>query len=294
MPLATLGDVTIFYETTGDRADPTLVLVNGLGSQCLEWDPALRRMFADRGFHVVVFDNRDVGLSTHVDVAVDMAAVMAGDDSGVPYQLSDMAGDVVGLLDHLGVDRAHVLGMSLGGVIAQVVAIEHPDRVLTLTSIMSTTGEPGVGAPSAEAFAALVAPSPSTREEAQDRRVARARIWASPAHIDEARLRRLAGAAWDRDHDVTGPSRQMAAVVASDSRAEGLAALDVPTLVVHGTADPLVHLSGGERTAELVPDAKLLIVEGMGHDLPPALWPEVVDAVTAHAAAHPPTRPPDP
>jgi pimeloyl-ACP methyl ester carboxylesterase len=198
-----------------------------------------------------------------------------------------MAEDAVGLLDHLGVAKAHVVGASLGGMIAQAVAIRHPERVATLTSVMSTTGDPEVGMPSAEAIGTLLEPPPSGPDELADRRVRSAHIWGSIGLFDEDELRREARTHWERQSDPTGVTRQFAAILASGSRTEDLRKLDIPTLVVHGTVDNLVAPSGGERTAEVIPDAKLLMIEGMGHDLPRPLWDQFVDAVAAHAQQHP-------
>jgi pimeloyl-ACP methyl ester carboxylesterase len=291
MPIARVNGVEIEHDTVGDPADPAVVLLAGLGMQMIEWDPEFCRMIAERGYHVVRFDNRDAGLSTHLDATVDvmsvLGAVAAGEDPGVPYTLADMADDTVGLLDHLGIDRAHVVGASMGGMIAQSVALAHGARVRSLTSIMSMTGDPDVGQPTPEAVTALLSPPAQDRDEAGDHKVHHAHTWGSPAFVDEARLRDLAARLWDRAHDPAGTARQLAAIFASGSRSAGLRSLDVPTLVIHGTEDKLVQPSGGERTAEVVPDAKLLIVEGMGHDLPPQLWPRIVDAVTAHLAEHP-------
>jgi len=282
--------ITLCYETFGDPNDPTLLLVMGLGGHMVEWRDELCEQFVERGFHVVRFDNRDAGLSTFVSDPVNIFAVLDAVTNGakpvVPYLVTDMAGDVVGLLDHLGIDRAHVVGMSLGGMIAQTLAIEHPSRVATLTSVMSTTGDPDVGLPAPEAIDALLQPPPQTREEAQDRRVLHANIWGSPGLWDEAELRELAGELWDRQHNPLGATRQLAAILASGSRAEGLRTLDVPTQAIHGTADKLIDSSGSVRLAELVPDAELLMVEGMGHDLARPLWPRLVDTITAHAHAH--------
>ena len=291
MPTAPANGIEICFDTFGDPADPTVLLVMGLGSQMVHWDPELCQAIVDRGFHVVRFDNRDVGRSTRIGQPVDIFALMGARGDGaappVPYLLSDMAADAVGLLDHLGIDRAHLCGVSLGGMIAQTVAIEHPHRVVTLTSVMSTTGDPDVGLPTGEAMAALMAPPPRDRAAYQDAAVHHARVWGSPGLYDEPRLRRTAGAAWDRGYNPAGTARQLAAVLASGSRSAALARLAVPTLVIHGTADTLVQPSGGERTAEVVPDAKLLVVEGMGHDLAPPLWPQLVDALADHAGAHP-------
>ena len=228
MPHARVNGLDICHEQVGDPADPTLALVPGLGTQLVEWDLEFCTMIADRGVHVVRFDNRDVGLSTHlddqpVDVMAVLAAVSAGEAPTVPYLLADMAADLVGLLDHLGVARAHVAGMSMGGMIAQAAAIGHPDRVLSLTSIMSTTGDPDVGQPSAEAMASLFAPPATDRDEAGDHKVRHAHVWGSPAFLDDERLRRRGAELFDRAHDPQATARQLAAVLASGSRSAALA-----------------------------------------------------------------------
>lgn len=290
MPRAQANGIELEYDTFGDSGRPAMLLIMGLGVQMLGWDERFCNMLADRGYHVVRFDNRDVGLSSRIDGRVNVLAVMraaaAGEPPAVPYLLSDMAADAAGLLDHLGVERAHVVGVSMGGMIAQTMAVEHPKRVRTLTSIMSTTGDPDVGTPSREASAALFGPPARTREAYQDAAVRHAGIWGSPGLYDEDRLRRIAGEAWDRGYDPHGTARQMAAILASGSRSAALAGIDVPTLVVHGTLDRLVHHSGGERTAAVVPGARLVLVDGMGHDLAPPLWPRLVDAVADHAGPH--------
>ena len=215
-----------------------------------------------------------------------MQTAIGGGDVAVPYLLSDMADDAVGLLDHLGTDRAHVLGVSMGGMIAQTIAIRHPARVASLTSVMSTTGDPDVGTPTSEAMSALMAPPAATREAYQDAVVHHAHVWGSPGLFDEERLRETAARAWDRGYDPAGTARQVLAILSSGSRSAELARLSVPTLVIHGTADTLVQPSGGERTAEVIPDAKLLVIDGMGHDVPPPLWPQLIDAIAGHAAEH--------
>jgi pimeloyl-ACP methyl ester carboxylesterase len=290
---AEVGDgITLCYDTFGDPSNPTLLLIMGLGAQMTAWEGDFCEQIASHGFHVVRFDNRDAGLSTFMPEPVDVFQIIqqvgAGETPEVPYLLADMARDTVGLLDHLGVAQAHVVGASLGGMIAQTVAIEHPDRVASLTSIMSTTGDPDVGQPTSEALGVLLTSPPQTREQLQDRRVAGAQAFGSTGLWDEVAVRESAGEQWDRKHDATGVARQLVAILASGSRSERLRFLDVPTLVVHGTIDNLVGMSGGERTAEVVPDAKLLLVEGMGHDLPLPLWPRIVEAMTTHAAQHPP------
>lgn len=290
---AEVGDgITLCYDTFGDPSNPTLLLVMGLGAQMISWYDELCEEFAAKGFHVVRFDNRDAGLSTFLPEPVDVFQVMqligGGEPADGPYLLSDMARDAIGLLDHLGVAQAHVVGASLGGMIAQTMAIEHPERLASLTSIMSTTGDPDVGQPTAVALGVLLAPPPQTRDEMAERRVKAAEAWGSTGLWDEAEVRQHAFDSYDRKHDPAGVARQLVAILASGSRTEALRTLEVPTLVIHGTFDNLVAPTGGERTAEAIPDAKLLLVEGMGHDLPKALWPQVVDAITTHAAQHPP------
>lgn len=290
MPIAASNGVEICYEAMGAPGDPTILLVAGLGSQMISWHDDLCAGLVARGHRVVRFDNRDTGLSTHVDgrrAAAAPGPAAAAGASQVPYLLADLADDAVAVLDALAVERAHVVGMSMGGMIAQVVAIGHTTRVASLTSIMSTTGDADVGTPTPEALAALTAPPAATRESSQDAAVHHAHVWGSPGLFDEALLRDVAGRAWDRDADSSGTARQLAAIVASGSRSAELARLDVPTLVVHGTADTLVQPSGGRRTAEVIPGAELLMIEGMGHDLAPPLWPRLIDAVAAHVADHP-------
>lgn len=284
---ADVGDLTLCYETFGDPGDPTLLLIMGLGGQMIEWHDELCAELAGHGFHVVRFDNRDAGLSTFFDAEVDIfdvaARAMQGEPVEVPYLLADMADDAAGLLDHIGVVQAHVVGVSLGGMIAQTLAIRHPDQVASLTSIMSTTGDPDVGQPHPEAMQILASPPPQSREQAQDRRVAAHHVWGSPGLTSEDELRAAAGRSWDRRHDPHGVIRQLAAILASGSRSDALRHLTVPTLVIHGTADKLIDPSGGDRTAEVVPDAKLVVIEGMGHDLPQPLWPQLVDEIVSHA-----------
>lgn len=281
-----VGDIDLFVRVDGEDDGVPLLMVMGLGSQLEHWPFGLVESFVDRGFRVIRFDNRDTGLSTHFDgVVVDIPAVMAaaasGDDVSVPYLLTDMAADAVGVLDVLGVDAAHIMGVSMGGMIVQTIAIEHPTRVLSMTSIMSTTGESTVGAPTAEAITQLLGVAPQTEDEAVARDVASAHIWGSPEWVDEDVVEERTRRTWRRNHDGAGQARQFAAVLASEERSEALASLDVPTTVVHGTADTLVTPSGGERTAELIPDAELRLVDGMGHDVPHQVWPNIVEAVLA-------------
>ncbi|HEY1510936.1 MAG TPA: alpha/beta hydrolase [Solirubrobacteraceae bacterium] len=272
----------IAYETFGSSSDPPILLIHGLATQMLGWPDPLCSDLADQSYYVVRFDNRDVGLSTHLTDAppVDLQALLGGDHSSAPYRLSDMGRDTVGLIDGLGLDSAHLVGASMGGTIAQTVAIEHPERVRTLTSIMSTTGNPAVGQPSGAAMAALLAPPATDREGAIERTLQAYRVVGSPGFpFDEDGLRDRTGRAFDRAHDPPGVIRQLAAVAASGDRTERLRDVRVPTLVIHGREDPLAHVSGGEATAEAIPDAELVIYDGMGHDLPRALWPDLIDRI---------------
>ena len=268
---AASGDLRIFYDTFGFEDDPPLLLLCGLGSQVLYWRDEFCFGLVDRGFFVVRVDNRDGGLSTQLP-----------DDA--EYTLSDMASDVVAVMDALGLDRAHIVGQSLGAMIAQTLSIEHPTRVQTLTSISSNTGNFEFGQPSDEAVAALSAPAAATRDEQIDLNVATRRVWASPSWFDEEETRAYYAESYDRAHSPTGSVRQFAAFVASGSREDGLRSLAIPTLVVHGSLDTLVGPDGGARTAEIVPDAELLMIEGMGHDLPVEAWQQIISAITAMAA----------
>jgi pimeloyl-ACP methyl ester carboxylesterase len=287
MPQTQANGITIEYDTFGDPADEALLLVMGFTAQLTGWEEGFCKALADRGRYVIRYDNRDVGLSTHFDgVAVDMTAVLGAMSGGpapeVPYTLSDMAADGIGLLDALGIDKAHVMGASMGGMIVQTMAIEHPDRLKTVTSVMSTTGEPEVGQATPEAIGALLTPPPTERDAVLDRAAAVWKIFASPRYFDEQKARTQAGAAFDRAFYPEGATRQMAAIVASGSRADGLREVRLPMLVIHGMADTLIAPSGGRRTAELVAGANLLEVHDMGHDLPEPLWPFVIDVIISH------------
>jgi pimeloyl-ACP methyl ester carboxylesterase len=280
---ATVGDVELAYETFGDPSHPPLVLVMGLATQMLGWPDEFCAALAGRGHFVVRFDNRDIGLSSHLDDAgpADIGAIMGGDTSTAAYRLSDMASDTVGLLDALGLDRVHLVGASMGGMIAQTVAIEHPERVRSLISIMSTTGDRSVGAPSEAAIAVLLAPPASSRDEAIDRTVATYKIIGSPDYpFDEAELRERTALSYDRAYDPAGVSRQLAAIWVSGDRTQALGKVSVPTLVIHGAADALVNISGCRATAAAIPGAELTVIDGMGHDLPRALWDRIVDAIS--------------
>jgi pimeloyl-ACP methyl ester carboxylesterase len=289
MPEVRSNGMTITYETLGDPADPALLLIMGLGAQLVDWPDEFCELLAGRGYHVIRFDNRDIGLSTWLDdlPLPDLGAVFGGDFATVPYRLSDMAADTAGLLKELGVQQAHVVGASMGGMIAQQLAIDRPDLVASLCSIMSTTGDRTVGHPTAEAAAALMRPPATSREDAVAGAVAGSKAIGSWAFgvfdVPEDEIVRKAAAKYDRAYHPAGTSRQYGAIVASPDRTAALGAVTVPTLVVHGEADPLVDVSGGRATAAAVPGAKLLVIPGMGHDLPRAAWPQIVDAIVANA-----------
>jgi pimeloyl-ACP methyl ester carboxylesterase len=271
------------WEERGDRKRPTVLLVMGLASQLIHWPPGFLDALVARSMHVVTFDNRDVGRSTHLrDAPVpDFAAAMKGDLSSVSYTLSDMAKDGVGLLDALGIQTAHVAGASMGAGIAQTMALEHPSRIKSLTSMMWTTGDPSVGQMHPATMKAVFGgPPPRTREEAVARAVERADVVGSPAFPSDAEtVAQLAALAYDRGHDELAPARQGIAVIASGDRTERLRKLDLPALVVHGLADTMVDPSGGRATAAAIPAAQLMLIDGMGHHLPAEVWGQIADAI---------------
>jgi pimeloyl-ACP methyl ester carboxylesterase len=278
------AQLDIAYERFGDPDAPAVLLVMGLATQMLGWHEDFCAALVDQGLQVIRFDNRDIGLSTHLHDAPqpDVMAALAGDTSSASYTLFDMAEDSVGLLEALELDEVHVVGASMGGMIAQMIAIEHPERVRSLTSIMSTTGDTAVGQPNPAALGALMAPPSANREEAGERAVAIFRVIGSPGfELDEADLRARAELSYERSDDPPGVARQMLAIAASDDRTAALRSLAVPTLVVHGADDPLVDVSGGRATAGAIPDAELIVIDGMGHDLPRALWPEITARIGA-------------
>jgi pimeloyl-ACP methyl ester carboxylesterase len=283
---ASANGIEIVYETIGDPSDPPLLLVMGLGMQLIHWDRELCERLAARGFYVIRYDNRDSGLSTKIDApAPDVRRAMVGLHVDAPYLLLDMANDAFGLLDHLGIQAAHVVGASMGGMIAQTMAIERPERVLSLTSIMSTTGERRVGRPKLRVWTVLLRQAPHDRQGFIDHFVRVFRMIGSRGYpLDEDRVRELAAATYDRDHDRAGTVRQLAAILSSGDRTSALRSLDVPTTVIHGRDDPLVPFRGGKATARAIPGARLIEIPGMGHDLPEQVWPTVIDAVAETAA----------
>jgi pimeloyl-ACP methyl ester carboxylesterase len=289
MPNIDANGIRIEYDTFGDRGAEPLLLVMGLGAQMLLWDEAFCAGLADRGHFVVRFDNRDIGLSTHFDAhgVPDMVAVMTSAATGQPvsvgYTLDDMADDAVGLCDALGLRDAHFVGASMGGMIVQTVAIRHPGRVRSMVSIMSTTGNPALPPARPEILALLAGPAPLGREANIDASVETWRRIGSPGFpFDEAEVRARSAQLYDRSHHPAGQARQLAAIVAHGNRKPKLESVRAPTLVIHGTDDPLVPVEGGKDTAAAIPGSELLLIPGMGHDLPRPIFPKLVDAISSH------------
>lgn len=284
---AKANGIEIAYETFGNPNARPLLAVMGLGAQMIAWDDDFMEKLAANDFHVIRFDNRDTGLSTKMEnaPAPNVQAAMAGDTSSASYTLYDMAADAVGLMDALDIRKAHIMGASMGGMIVQAMAIRHPERILSMTSIMSTTGARDVGQAKPEAMAVLLAPPPKTREESIEMRVSSSKvIGATGFPFDEARVRSLAGRSYDRSNYPVGMARQLVGIVATGDRTEALKQVRIPTIVIHGEADPLVTLSGGQATAAAIPGAKLVTIPGMGHDLPQGAWDTIVDAIVENAA----------
>ena len=284
---AQANGLELVYDTFGDPSAPPLLLVMGLGAQMIGWDEQFCKQLAAQGYWVIRFDNRDVGLSTKFKEAglIDVMALIQGEVVEVPYLLSDMADDAVGLLDALGIERAHVVGNSMGGMIVQMMAINHSQRLRTLTSIMSTTADPNLPRGTQEALGILLRPSPTDKEGYLKHSLMVSRVFAG-TYFDKVRALKRAERAYERGLSPDGSNRQSAAVIASGSYKEALKGVSVPTLVIHGNADPVVPVEAGIDTAESIPEAELLIIEGMGHSLPIEKWPEIVGAIARHAKAH--------
>jgi pimeloyl-ACP methyl ester carboxylesterase len=288
--IARANGIELCYEIFGDANAEPLLLIMGLGAQMILWDDDFCRQLATRGFRVIRFDNRDIGQSSKLTGGKRLTPLellklrFLKIPVAAPYKLRDMAEDTTGLMDVLGIKSAHLVGASMGGMIAQEIAISFPQRVRSLTSIMSTTGNPKVPPPTREAAAMLMAPPPATREEflarfAQTWKVLR--VGSFPE--DEARDRTRAERVFERGLNAPGVGRQLRAILASGSRKERLASVKAPTLVIHGTVDPLVRPEGGKDTAASIPGAKLVMIEGMGHALPIPMWPQIIDAIDKHA-----------
>ena len=277
--------ITLCYETFGDPSDPTALLVMGLGTQMIAWHEDFCRGLAERGLHVVRFDNRDIGHSTHVEGAPpSIVQLLSRSKSAARYGLSDMADDAATLLGELSLSPAHVIGASMGGMIAQTLAARHPRSVRTLVSIMSNTGARLSGQPRLRVYSTFLRRSPRERSGYIEHMVRLFETIGSPGfERDIEDVRALAALSYDRDHDPNGPGRQLAAIIASGNRTAELRRIQAPTLVIHGSADPLISPSGGRATARAIRGARLMAIEGMGHDLPRQLWPRLIEAISEHA-----------
>jgi pimeloyl-ACP methyl ester carboxylesterase len=287
-------DITLCYEEFGNRQDPPVVLIMGLATQMIAWADEFCQRLAGRGFHVVRFDNRDCGRSTHLSTPPPSPAQLVRRRfPTVAYTLSDMADDVVGLMRALEIEPAHVVGVSMGGMIAQTLAAEHPASVRSLVSIMSNTGNRWSGQPAFGIYRYLLRRAPEDRDGFVEHLVRVFAAIGSPGFPrDEERVRDMAARSYDRGHDPAGPGRQLAAILASGDRTPQLRQIRAPTLVVHGTKDRMVRKSGGRATARAIPGARLELIDGMGHDLPEALWPRLIELIVAHASSAEPAAVP--
>ncbi|MGA8744699.1 MAG: alpha/beta hydrolase [Solirubrobacterales bacterium] len=284
--LAPANGIEIAYQEIGDPADPALLLVMGLGMQMLGWHEDFCGMLAERGFRVIRFDNRDIGRSSMIDSAgiPNRLDMVLGRRSSAPYLLRDMAADTAGLMDHLEIESGHVVGVSMGGMIAQTLAIESPERVRSLVSMLSSTGSRLVGWPAPRAYARLMARPASGRDAAIEQAVQTFAVIGSPDYpMDEQHVREVAASSYDRSHSRAGVLRQLHAITASGDRTAALRMLNLPVAVIHGERDPLINQSGGRATARAIPGAHLRIFAGMGHDLPRPLWPTFVEEIAATA-----------
>ena len=279
--------VTLCYETFGDPDDPPILMIMGLATQMIAWPDALCEELAERGFHVVRFDNRDIGRSTHFDFSPpSIKQMLTRRLPDEQYTLSDMAVDTAGLLRKLDLAPAHIVGASMGGMIGQMLAAEHPELVRSLTSIMATTGSRWQGQPALSVYRYLLRPPPRDREGYIQRSAEVFGLVGSTGfERDEQYIRERAARSFDRGFDVRAGGRQLGAIVASGDRTKALKRIKAPTLVIHGTVDKMVRPSGGRATAKAIPGARLMMIEGMGHDLPRGVWPQIVDAISEHARA---------
>lgn len=284
--LARVGELELCWQETGEQADPPLLMIMGLGAQMILWPDELCETIAARGFRVIRFDNRDVGRSSWLEgsPSASIQAALRGEVPSGAYTLSDMAGDAAGLLEALGIDTAHVVGASLGGMIAQTLTLEHPERVRSLGSIMSTTGSRDVGQASPAGLQGLTTVPPRERGGYIEALVNTRRLIGSPGFpYDAERTRRIAALGWERGYNPAGTMRQTLAIIASGDRTPRLGEIEVPTVVIHGEDDPLIGVSGGKATAAAIPGAELVLIPGMGHDLPAGVWDRVADAVARNA-----------
>jgi pimeloyl-ACP methyl ester carboxylesterase len=291
--MAPVNGIELCYQEMGDPEGEPLVLIMGLATQMIAWDEQFCGMLAERGFRVIRFDNRDIGRSTKIrsQGVPNVLDLLVG--RGKPeYRLRDMADDTVGLMDHLGIEAAHLVGASMGGMIGQCTAIGHPERVRSLCSIMSTTGSRRVGHPSYKTFGLLLGKPPREREAAIERVIKTFKTIGSPGYpFEEARVRAIAGRSFDRGHSQAGIARQLHAITASGDRTHQLRKLDLPAVVIHGKSDVLVNPSGGRATANAIPNARLKMIDGMGHDMPRALWPTFIEEISCNAARAPQEKP---
>jgi pimeloyl-ACP methyl ester carboxylesterase len=284
--LAKVGDIEICFETFGNPDDPAMLLVMGLGTQMIAWPEGFCRRLAEHGFFVIRYDNRDVGRSTHLRHyrPPTIRRLLLRDKRAAKYSLADMADDGIGLLDHLGIEKAHVSGASMGGMIAQTMAARHPDRVLSLASIMSNTGHWWRGTPVLRVYPIFLRRPASNREGAVESFVSVFKLIGSPGFpFDEDETRRAAELSYDRGYDPAGTGRQPAAILAAGDRTPELRTIMAPTVVIHGTKDRMVRPSGGRATAAAIPGAKLVMIDGMGHDFPRGAWDRIIEAIVANA-----------
>ena len=284
MPNTTANGLQIEYDTFGDKTSPAVLLIAGLSAQMIFWPADFCQKLSDRGFYVVRFDNRDVGLSTkfHEKGIPDMKAAQQGKNFAPPYTLEDMADDAIGLLDALDIQKAHFCGVSMGAMITQIIGYRKPERVLSLISIMGSTGDPGLPPATSEAMEMLIKPAPAEKEPYIAYVVALLKVFWGSLEFDDELVREHAAQTFDRSFYPPGVIRQHAAILASDNR---LAAINAPTLVIHGSEDPLLPVDHGIDTAGSIPNARILIIQRMGHCLPKATWPQIIDAIAAHAAS---------